>query len=65
MSGCALSISDEDAILIKFVQYFAYDIIREGDICVCACDACVCCLVKVKKQGTQAVRATSLFTMIL
>lgn len=29
ISGCALSISDEDAILIKYFQYFVYDIIRK------------------------------------
>lgn len=34
MSGCALSISGEDAILIKYFQYFVYDKIREEDICV-------------------------------
>lgn len=37
MSGCALSISDKDAILIKYFQYFAYEIIREGEACECMC----------------------------
>lgn len=36
--GSALSISGEDAILIKYFQCFVYDIIRgENIFCVCVC----------------------------
>lgn len=34
-SGCALSFSDEDVILIKYFQYFVIDITGEEDICMC------------------------------